>query len=313
MKRGIVILTIVLLILCALVGTAVLKYGPNFGIYILPQTPVQYGEQALTFMDNGMYSDSAEWAQCRSEAEAAIRSAKSIEDCYEILENCAKVAGGKHSRFIPPAPKGEVTAAVMPSFELNDGILVLTVPEFSGTKDEGQKYAEILSSAIRENRDVRGYVIDLRGNTGGDMGYMVSGLSPLLPDGELMYFDVRGIRSAVKIENGAVTGGGSACAAAEFKTAGLPIAILTDDMTASSGEATLICFLGLENVRSFGTPTAGYASSNTVMKMSDNAHILITIGTDVSRSGDIYCDDPIIPDVETANALESALNWILNY
>lgn len=34
---------------------------------------------------------------------------------------------------------------------------------------------------------------------------------------------------------------------------------------------------------------------NIVANIHDNAHILITIGSDVSRSGDIYCDDPIIP------------------
>lgn len=44
----------------------------------------------------------------------------------------------------------------------------------------------------------------------------------------------------------------------------LPIAILTDEWTASSGEAVLLAFRGMENVRTFGAANAGYAGVNMV-------------------------------------------------
>jgi hypothetical protein len=30
----------------------------------------------------------------------------------------------------------------------------------------------------------------------------------------------------------------------------------------------------------------------------------------MARTGEIFCDDPIAPDVETAQALEDALAWL---
>lgn len=89
-----------------------------------------------------------------------------------------------------------------------------------------------------------------------------------------------------------------------------PIAILTNDWTASSGEATLLCFRGLETVKTFGTPTAGYASANVVQELADGYQLLITTSCDVARTGECFCDDPIEPDVPTDTPLEVALDWI---
>ena len=89
-----------------------------------------------------------------------------------------------------------------------------------------------------------------------------------------------------------------------------PAAILTDDMTGSSGEATLLYFRGLDNVLTFGTPTAGYASANIVKALADGYTLLITTSCDMARTGEIFCDDPIEPDVLTQTPLEDAVAWI---
>jgi len=83
-----------------------------------------------------------------------------------------------------------------------------------------------------------------------------------------------------------------------------------DLWTGSSGEATLLCFRGLENTRTFGIPTAGYASANQSVPMSDGYLLVITTGCDVARTGEVFCDDPISPDVETGTPLEDAIAWI---
>ena len=90
----------------------------------------------------------------------------------------------------------------------------------------------------------------------------------------------------------------------------VPVALLTDDWTGSSGEATLLCFRGLENTRTFGIPTAGFASANNVKPLSDGYTLVITTGCDMARTGEVFCDDPISPDVVTQTPLEDALNWI---
>lgn len=89
-----------------------------------------------------------------------------------------------------------------------------------------------------------------------------------------------------------------------------PVAILTDSLTASSGEATLICFRGLDHVRVFGGPTAGYASANQPFELPGGDRLVLTIGCDVARTGEVFCDDPIEPDVRTDTPLEDALAWI---
>jgi C-terminal processing protease CtpA/Prc len=91
------------------------------------------------------------------------------------------------------------------------------------------------------------------------------------------------------------------------------VAILTDDHTASSGEATLICFRGLDYVRVFGAPTAGYASANLPCELPGGDHLVLTVGCDVARTGEAFCDDPIAPDVLTATPLEDALTWLRSF
>ena len=90
-----------------------------------------------------------------------------------------------------------------------------------------------------------------------------------------------------------------------------PVAILTNELTASSGEATLLCFRGLQNVRVFGVPTAGYASSNVPYPMPDGSQLVLTVGSDVTRTGEEFCDAPIVPDSLTESPMEEAIAWLL--
>ena len=89
-----------------------------------------------------------------------------------------------------------------------------------------------------------------------------------------------------------------------------PVAILTNEWTASSGEALLICFRGLEKVRVFGSPTAGYASANMPFPLPDGSKLVLTTGCDVARTGEEFCDDPIAPDIATDTPMEDALMWV---
>lgn len=143
------------------------------------------------------------------------------------------------------------------------------------------------------------------------MGPMVAAVSPLLPDGELLYFDFQGMKKAVTLTNGNVAGGGTSMQVNSFK---LPekttTAIITDSLTASSGETLLLCFRGLPNTKTFGSATAGYASCNSTIQLYDGACMELTIGKDVARTGESFCEDPISPDVTTDNPIEEAILWI---
>ena len=89
-----------------------------------------------------------------------------------------------------------------------------------------------------------------------------------------------------------------------------PVAILTDEATASSGEAVLLSFRGLDNVRVFGAPTAGYASANESIIFYNGSILALTVSCDIARTGEVFCEDPITPDVETESPEEDALSWL---
>ena len=44
--------------------------------------------------------------------------------------------------------------------------------------------------------------------------------------------------------------------------------------------------------------------------MPDGSKLVLTISCDVARTGEIFCDDPIAPEVATDQPLEEALAWL---
>lgn len=248
--------------------TVVAKYGPDFGLYLVPPSAERYGKDALaTIGKNGIYSGSDEWKSTYEECLKMIENAESYEDTYPAIKKALSVCGGKHSILMTKSESQSTSDSydeVLPTVSLNGDIAVIKLPDFLGTAEAGRKYAKVAEDFIHENRDkINGVVLDLRGNTGGDMGPMATAVSSLLPDGELMYYHYRSYDVPVTLKDGVIsnagTGGKSLYPDEKLK---VPVAILTDDMTASSGEALTLCFRGLENVKTFGAPTAGYTSVN---------------------------------------------------
>lgn len=296
--------------------TVFAKYGPDFGLYLVPPSAERYGKDALaTIGKNGIYSGSDEWKSTYEECLKMIENAESYEDTYPAIKKALSVGGGKHSMLMTKSESQDTTESydeVLPTVSLNGDIAVIKLPDFLGTAEAGRKYAKVAEDFIHENRDkINGVVLDLRGNTGGDMGPMATAVSSLLPDGELMYYHYRSYDVPVTLKDGVIsnagTGGKSLYPDEKLK---VPVAILTDDMTASSGEALTLCFRGLENVKTFGTPTAGYTSVNMLYSLYDGAQMYLTVAFDKARTGEIFKETSIEPDVATDSPLEAALEWL---
>lgn len=296
--------------------TVVAKYGPDFGLYLVPPSAEHYGKDALaTIGKNGIYSGSDEWKSTYEECLKMIENAESYEDTYPAIKKALSVGGGKHSMLMTKSESQSTSDSydeVLPTVSLNGDIAVIKLPDFLGTAEAGRKYAKVAEDFIHENRDkVNGVVLDLRGNTGGDMGPMATAVSSLLPDGELMYYHYRSYDVPVTLKDGVIsnagTGGKSLYPEEKLN---VPVAILTDDMTASSGEALTLCFRGLENVKTFGAPTAGYTSVNMLYSLYDGAQMYLTVAFDKARTGEIFKETSIEPDVATDSPLEAALEWL---
>lgn len=296
--------------------TVVAKYGPDFGLYLVPPSAERYGKDALaTIGKNGIYSGSDEWKSTYEECLKMIENAESYEDTYPAIKKALSVCGGKHSMLMTKSESQSTSDSydeVLPTVSLNGDIAVIKLPDFLGTAEAGRKYAKVAEDFIHENRDkIKGVVLDLRGNTGGDMGPMATAVSSLLPDGELMYYHYRSYDVPVTLKDGVIsnagTGGKSLYPDEKLK---VPVAILTDGMTASSGEALTLCFRGLEKVKTFGAPTAGYTSVNMLYSLYDGAQLYLTVAFDKARTGEIFKETSIEPDVATDSPLEAALEWL---
>ncbi len=144
---------------------------------------------------------------------------------------------------------------------------------------------------------------------------MLSGIAPLLPNGPAMSFRPR-TGSAVDVmvhDNGAGMGGEAEIKIdATTKITDQPVAVLFNDMTASSREAVATAFRGLPNAASFGTPTAGYTSANSVHRLPDGAVLVLTGAVYVDRAGVDLAEQPMPPDHPTTaeEAPTAALAWL---
>ena len=268
----------------------------------------KYVQKAIRIMDtNGIYAQGPDWEKAKQEALEARPS--SLEEAQKIIATAGKVAGGKHTFLLTGEDVAEnaTSESEMPAVELlADGIISIKLPPFSGNAQEGISYASTVLGAIPE--DIKGVVLDLRGNRGGNMYPMIAAVHRFLPDDVILRFRTRRNNMPINLDYVTRSAGIDRQPAIEC-----PVALLTDDMTGSSGEAVLLCFRGLERCRTFGAPTAGYASSNQPYRLPDGSQLVLTIGEDIARTGEAFCEDPIAPDVPTETPFEAALEWLKEY
>ena len=160
-----------------------------------------------------------------------------------------------------------------------------------------------------------GWIVDLRGNGGGNMYPMILGLASMLGPGRLGSFSGRSEQKEWSIETVAEP----ILAASEIPPPALaaqPVAVLVGPMTASSGEAVAISFIGRPSTRLFGQPTRGKSSGNVGVLLSDGSMMLVMSGLMADRKGVVY-GGPIPPDevvgpytAEGSAPIAAAVRWL---
>jgi len=271
--------------------------------------PQRYVHKAISIMDkNGLYAEGEKWDSAK---EAALKSdPETMDEAYSVVLEALKIAGGKHSFLYPANRVAEDNRRdwEMPSVSILDNkIASVKLPSFHGNKEEGLKYSNTVIEGVPD--EISGIIIDLRGNVGGDMYPMIAAVHRFIPDGnDMLRFKTR--KRTSFIPRSFVL---NAVGVTEKQFLDCPVAILTDSLTASSGEATLLCFRGLQNVMTFGCPTAGYASSNCPYSMPDGSSLVLTTGCDVARTNEVFCDEPIAPNMSTITPEADAVNWLLTF
>lgn len=274
---------------------------------------------------------SANWPELRSIADRMAARARTPAQVYPAIRTVIGLLGERHTLFIAPpdrAPAGLTTAgrnAVLPQglptgSLLAPDIALLTLPALM-TRDAddpaGPAYRDALTGAISrlEQQGACRWVVDLRGNGGGNMWPMLNGLEPLLGSSPFGAFgDADRVQSRWIRRDGVILAEGVETpppSPRRGRLGGGPVAVLFGQSTASSGEMTAIAFRGRESTRSFGQPSAGYTTANAPHVLPDGARILITT-MGVHDGAGAFISGPLVPDetLPDEQTLTRAAEWL---
>lgn len=266
-----------------------------------------------------------DWVSFREAVFAAAPNAQTISDLYTTaIPNALRRLGDHHSFYVgagggsirSPNPRGCFDPAV-PPLGPQAGVGSVRIGSFSGPDPVG--FAILVEDQIRaaDAPDLVGWIVDLRGNTGGNMWPMVAGVGSILGEGTAGAFvDPDGNVSLWGYRAGASFQDGTPLVQMpnphRLYQAAPRVAVLTNCTVASSGEAVAIAFRGRPNTRSFGTATRGLSTANREYPLSDGATLVLTVSTMADRNLTLY-GNVVVPDEITPSpgeTLQRALAWL---
>jgi carboxyl-terminal processing protease len=290
-----------------------------------------------TMRQHALHGQSVDWTAVRTEAFKRAGGAFNPIDTYPAIYWALVQLGdpGAHLRLPPglypdqiallqqaerdavnnaPAAAREQTSIPTPftSRRLPEGHIVtvqgrnfgyVVLPRCSAKDNDGLLlYAADVRRILTDlsAQSPKGWIVDLRGNTGGNMWPMLAGIGPILGDGSVgsfvandgnvswFYQDGKtGTRNPAGLETVSLT----LQEEPVLQTPSVaPVAVLVDNSTASSAEAITIAFHGRPASRSFGSRTAGKSTAVQPFKLDDGAELYLTTAIDADRSGKAYPD-----------------------
>src|SRR2546421_2208843 len=147
-----------------------------------------------------------------------------------------------------------------------------------------RQYAPTAQQVIREvhQRATCGWVVDVRRNPGGNVWPMLAGVGPVLGEGEVnSSVSAEGEKIATVYRHGQALDGRWVNAQVDdpsrLKRPAPAVALLTSQLTRSSGKHVVLAFRGRRRTRSFGEPTAGDPTANAGKVFSDGAALFLTV------------------------------------
>jgi len=257
-----------------------------------------------------------DWAKFRTDVLAAAAGAQSVRDTYPAIMVALRALGDDHSIY--QSPGGAIMwagtricfapAPARPT--LPAGVGYVAVGAFSGGGGAATTFATGIQDAIRAADDstITGWVVDLRGNGGGNMWPMLAGVGPVLGEGVAGHFIAAdGLETAWIYQGGTSIIGGTPVVRVEqpyqLRRTAPRVAVLIDLAVGSSGEATAIAFKGRPDTRFFGMPTCGLSTANQGFPLSDGAVLNLTTAVMADRHKRAF-GGMVEPDERTGSTLE---------
>jgi len=309
---------------------------------------IQYHPFVLKAKETSLYSNTVDWEFVNKKFIALTDGKETIEDLKGGLQFLINSLGDKHGHIrsaenhsIVVSYTGEIKEADNRKQEFVNSVINDSSAKFSyKLLDDRIGYLKVVgigggdvkeqSDLIREglvtlkSKDVNKWIVDLRYNGGGNMEPMISGLAPLIGDGDIggTVDKDRKVRSTFKIEHGQFDNWGRIACEMDSEphlSTDEKVAVLLSRYTISSGEMLAVAFKGRENTKFFGEPTAGYTTGNGYDVLNDQLILVISQDIYMDRNGVIYENkiDVDVPiefqhniDDKNDNYMEQVREWL---
>jgi carboxyl-terminal processing protease len=287
-----------------------------------------------TITIHSLMKDSVDIKSLKNTALQIAGNAKKYSDCYLAITYLLESLGDHHSFFMTPqdvkrwqdTSSEEGADIKYPSYKIIDNCGYISVPYFHGGNPKLiHAFADTLQEALRKlnSSNIKGWIIDLRENTGGNMEPMLAGLGPIFNTEKLgSLVDVNGRKESWSYKDGTYYWENKKILTVSnpVKIAhNIPIAVLISSQTGSSGECVVVSFIGNGMTKTFGQPTWGLTTGNGSFDLPDGARMMLASTRMADRNGKVHIgsippDEILEPDKseEVDNGIQIAVNWILN-
>ncbi|MBB3838446.1 hypothetical protein FHS57_002451 [Runella defluvii] len=325
--------TVVLLIVLAYQGKAQ-----------MPDSVQTYLDTCLIVLkNNALYANRVNW----KEKEAEVREkAKTKAETFEALKVVFTSLGDMHAAFYHEDNSFRLdNTALVERYSdslkaawkrgpqiaprMIDGFAYFVVP-YMGAKGQKQIdwYANWLYNEVVKlhKQHPKGWIIDLRLNSGGNIRPMLAGLAPFFSEGGVSYYIGQNGEASdeASFKNGDFVIDGQVQATINDKIAQFPaakVAVLIGPGTASSGEITAAVFSKRSNTVLIGAPTAGLANATNGFVFNDNKTYFLFSTARIADASKVCFPETIQPNIpihgqESFQELmqdeivKAAINWL---
>jgi len=285
-------------------------------IIAIAQLPINQAYQLIK--EKSIHRGEADWQKVDAAFTEKLSAVKLAKDSINSLVHVFELMHDYHSQVIynqniyanypdfpdsvfqklrPLVVRAQQESGKIRTQLLDAEIIYIQVPGIQAQGEEVNEMAQALSDSICQYRQlhIKGCIIDLRMNMGGQLAVMLAGLQPLLGNGylgggvDLNHKETKRLELQAgnfQVNQKPMTSIRHLC---NDSFGHLPVAVLIGPVTASSGSITAIAFRHRPNTVFIGEPTAdGYSTGNDYFYVADN--LLLNLSTEFSqdREGVIY-------------------------
>ena len=306
-----------------------------------------YLDKSLSIIEqNSLNNSSIDWKKLREEVYLKASGAKKYEDILNIYPFIFQKIDDHHGSLKYKSKtyswnkplQNESNVAIksatkkylnVRSERIGKDIGYILIP---GNNDFRGQHMDSIANAIKKaiakvnEKHIKGWIIDLRVNTGGNMYPMIAGLSDLIGEGKVGGFLTPTYQPDGNwiIKQGTFYVDSVKVTAVKYDgypiNPNIPIAILISANTASSGEMTAISVIGRKNSIVIGEVSAGYTTSNLGFKLNEFSGLNLAVDYASDRNGNIYPRN-IQPDILVLNGdnfenlnedlkIKKAVSWL---